>query len=153
MRDWQLTLQDPASLILTADPRLSKLDKEGSDIWELSLGDTSSPYLGLKTTYGLKAIGMRIFLGFSNASELVRDPAAFFEQPVLKNFSSNYARMTFKPFADLSASTEFWIVGSHLVCGRIAITNLGNEYRNINLLLSATLIPTTPGKPCTLMNQ
>jgi len=153
MRDWQLTLQDPVSLILTADPRLSKLDKAGSDIWELSLGDISSPYLGLKTTYGLKAIGMRIFLGFSNASELVRDPAAFFEQPVLKNFSSNYARMTFKPFADLSASTEFWIVGSHLVCGRIAITNLGNEYRNINLLLSATLIPTTPGKPCTLMNQ
>lgn len=117
------------------------------------MGDISNPWLGLHTTYGLMAIGMRIFLGFSNASDLVLDPASYSGQPVLTNFSSSYANLICEPFADLSASTEFWIVGSHLVCGRITLTNQSNEYRNINLLLSATLIPTTPGTPCSLRNQ
>jgi hypothetical protein len=153
MRDWHLTARDPISLLMTLDSRLSTLDKQKNDVWELSIGDISSPCLGLQTTYGLKAISMRIFLGFSNTSDLVLDPALFSKQPVLTNFSSSYANLICEPFADLTASTEFWIVGSHLVCGRITLTNQSNEYHNINVLLSATLIPTSSGKTCSLKNH
>ena len=153
MRDWHLTSRDPISLLMTVDSRLSAFDKLRNDVWELSMGDIDSPWLGLQTTYGLRAIGMRIFLGFSNASDHVLDPASFFRQPVLANFSSSYANLTCEPFADLTASTEFWITGSHLVCGRITLTNQSNEYHNINLRLSATLIPTSPGRSCSLINQ
>jgi len=153
MRDWHLTSRDPISLLMTVDSRLSAFDKLRNDMWELSMGDIDSPWLGLQTTYGLRAIGMRIFLGFSNASDHVLDPASFFRQPVLANFSSSYANLTCEPFADLTASTEFWITGSHLVCGRITLTNQSKEYHNINLRLSATLIPTSPGRSCSLINQ
>jgi hypothetical protein len=77
MRDWSLASGDPLCLTLAADSRLSVPDYLNDHIWELIIGGGEPAALALRTTYGLRAKTMRLFLRFSEGKTSVSDPAAF----------------------------------------------------------------------------
>ncbi len=153
MRDWHLTDQDPLSLVLVPDGHMSELDPQRNDIWELSLGGAPGSFLGMHTTYGLKAINMLVKIGFSGLDGLLFDPGQYFQRPAMLNFSASYCRISCEPVENLTAEVEFWVVGPHLVSGRVTVFNFAKEVRSIKSLVGAALIPLEPGQPFTITQK
>src|SRR5258706_12435381 len=97
MRDWSLAPGDPLSLTLAADSRLSLPDYLNDHIWELALGGGEPPALSLRTTFGLRAKSLRLFLRFTAANKAVSDPASFSLLPPVRRFYPNSIRLAYGP--------------------------------------------------------
>ncbi|NOY99317.1 MAG: hypothetical protein GXP40_08995 [Chloroflexi bacterium] len=141
MRDWSLGFGDPLCLVLAADARLCTPDYANDHIWELTLGGGEPSALSLRTTYGLRARAMRIFLRFSEAGKTLTDPAAFAVAPRVQRFYANFLAIKFSPFKDVEVTAEYWVPDSHSVSGRLTIVNRTTAQRQIRLELCGLLLP------------
>jgi hypothetical protein len=97
MRDWSLGPGDPLYLSLAADSRLSTPDYTNDQIWELDMGAGEPLALTLRTTYGMRARSMRLFLRFTENGNTAQDPAEFPTPPALRRFYPNFLRVDFLP--------------------------------------------------------
>jgi len=141
MRDWHLTQSDPYTLRLAADARLGPTDYADDQIWEMALSGSDPAALTLRTTYGLRARDMRLFFGFAEGEQVVFNPAEFATPPEIRAFFVNYFRLTFCPLPDLAVTAEYWCPDSHIVAGRLSLTNTAAAPRQVRVLLSAILKP------------
>jgi hypothetical protein len=141
MRDWSLTAGDPLYLTLAADARLCASDYLNDHIWELELGGGDPPALALRTTYGLRARSMRIFLRFSEGKAAVTDPAKFVSPPRLRRFYPNFLHLDLVPLENLSVAAEYWIPESHIAATRLTLVNHAPTPRRLALEVCATLAP------------
>jgi hypothetical protein len=141
MRDWSLAPGDPLYLTIAADARLSTPDYFNDHIWELEIGSGEPPALSLRTSYGLRARSMRLFLRFTENGQSLTDPAAFYAPPRLRRFYPNFLALDFAPFENLSVSTEYWIPESHAAGGRVTLTNHSATTRQVRLELTGALAP------------
>jgi len=141
MRDWSLRPGDPLYLTLAADARLSEPDYLNDHIWELEIGSGEPPAISLRTTYGLRARSMRLFLRFTEDGQTITDPGAFVSQPRLRRFYPNFLALDLSPFENLDVTTEYWIPESHAAAGRVTLTNRGTVTRNIQLEVAGSLAP------------
>lgn len=139
MRDWSLGPGDPLMLSLAADSRLSPPDYLNDHIWELELGGGEPAALSLRTTYGLRARAMRMFLRFTENGQSVTDPLAFSSGPRLKRFYPNFLWLEFAPFEDLNTSVEFWVPESTTLAGRLTLANRSTVTRQVRLEVCAAL--------------
>ena len=140
MRDWSLGPGDPLMLTLAADSRLSTPDYLNDHIWELELGGGEPSAVSLRTTYGLRARSMRLFLRFTEGGQSVTDPSAFPDGPRLKRFHPNFLWLEFSPFENLNAAAEFWVPESNAVAGRLTFTNRSTSTRQVRLEVCAALV-------------
>lgn len=141
MRDWNLKAGDPLSLTLAADARLCKPDYVNDHIWELEIGSGEPAALAVRTTYGLRALSMRLFYRFGELGKNVTSPAEFHAAPRLRRFYPNFLLLNFSPFEGLEVSAEYWIPESHVIAGRLTISNRATFARKINLELCGALTP------------
>lgn len=141
MRDWSLAPGDPLSLTLAADARLSIPDYLNDHIWELALSGGEPPALSLRTTFGLRAKSMRLFLRFSEGNKSVSDPSAFASSPRVRRFYPNFISLDYSPLPNIDVSTEYWVPQSNAISGRITVANKSNATRKIRLELCALLTP------------
>jgi hypothetical protein len=141
MRDWSLAPGDPLYLTIAADSRLSTPDYFNDHIWELAFGGGEPPALSLRTTYGLRAKAMRIFLRFSEGKTSVSDPSAFAFPPTIRRFYSNFLVVEYSPLQGIDVSTETWVPGSNVISGRVNIANKTNTARKIRLEVCSLLMP------------
>ena len=141
MRDWNLQAGDPLSLTLAADARLCKPDYVNDQVWELEFGSGEPAALSIHTTYGLRARAMRLFYRFGELGKNITSPAEFHTAPRLRRFYPNFFLLTFSPFEGLEVSAEYWIPESHVIAGRLTISNRINFARKINLELCGALTP------------
>jgi hypothetical protein len=141
MRDWSLGPGDPLYLTLAADARLSAPDYLNDHVWELEIGSGEPRAISLRTTYGLRARAMRLFLRFTEDGKTVTDPAEFLVPPRLRRFYPNFVALDLIPFENLSVTSEYWIPESHAAAGRVSLTNHGTATRNIQLEVAGSLVP------------
>jgi hypothetical protein len=141
MRDWSLAKGDPLCLTLAADSRLSIPDYLNDHIWELVLGGGEPSVLALRTTYGLRAKSMRIFLRYSENGKSVSDPAAFALPPTVRRFYPNFLILDYSPLPNIDVITEHWVPHSNAISGRVTVANKSNANRNIRLEVCALLTP------------
>ena len=143
MRDWSLSLGSPLHLTLAADARLCKPDYVNDHIWEVVIGGTDAERaaVSLHTTYGLRARSMRIFLRFTEGTNIVADPNNFIVKPALKRFYPNFLTLEYVPLENLPVVTHFWVPESHAVAGRVTLTNKSTATRQIKLEVCAVLAP------------
>lgn len=141
MREWSLTQDDPLSLKIAADARLSVPDYGNDQIWELRLTGGEPPALSLQTSYGLRAKGMRVFVGFVWEGQRVLDPERFASPPEVRQFYPNYLKVAFQPFSDLAGGAEYWVQDSYTLAGRVTVRNLASSPKVIRLRLYALLLP------------
>ncbi len=139
MRDWSLAKGDPLCLTLAADSRLSIPDYINDHIWELLLGGGEPPALSLRTTYGLRAKSMRIFLRFSENGKSISDPAAFTLPPTVRRFYPNFLTVEYSPLANIDVVTEYWVPQSNAISGRVTIANKSTANRKIHLEVCSLL--------------
>lgn len=141
MRDWSLAKGDPLSLTLAADSRLSIPDYLNDHIWEIVLGGGEPAALSLRTTYGLRAKSMRLFLRFGENGKSVSDPAAFALPPTVRRFYPSFVILEYSPLPNIDVSTEYWVPQSNAVSGRVTVANKSNATRRIRLEVCAQLSP------------
>jgi hypothetical protein len=141
MRKWNLSPGDPLSLTLAVDFRLCTPDYLNDQIWELEIGAGDPPAFSLCTTYGLRALTMRIFPRFSLGGITITNPASFPLSPRLSLFYPNFLSFYFSPIKGISVEAEYWVPDSHTTAGHFTITNLGSEPVRLQFELCAQLIP------------
>ncbi len=141
MREWSLKGGDPLSLSFAADLRLCHPDYPNDHIWELELGGSEPPALAVRTTYGLRARGMRLFYRFGEGANLISNPAEFQAPPYLRRFYPNFLQLVFVPFDGLEVTADYWIPESHVLAGRISLVNRKPEARKVDLELCGVLTP------------
>ncbi len=141
MRDWSLGPGDPLYLTLAADSRLCVPDYTNDHIWELGVGGGEPPAISLRTTYGLRARSMRLFLRFTEGGQTVSDPAAFPGAPRLRRFYPNFLRLDFSPFENLEVSAEYWIPESNAAAGQLTFVNRSTATRQVRFEVCGVLAP------------
>ena len=141
MRDWSLAKGDPLCLILAADARLSIPDYLNDHVWELVLGGGEPAALALRTTYGLRAKSMRVFLRFSENGKSVSDPSAFTLPPTVRRFYPNFLILEYTPLPNIDVVIEYWVPQSNAVSGRVTVANRSNANRKVRLEVCALLTP------------
>jgi hypothetical protein len=139
MRDWSLAPGDPLYLTLAADSRLSIPDYLNDHIWELVFGGGEPAALSLRTTYGLRAKSMRIFLRFSEGRMSVSDPSAYALPPTVRRFYPNFLILDYSPLQGIDVATEYWVPQSNAVCGRVTVANKTNATRKIRMEVCSVL--------------
>ena len=141
MRDWSLAKGDPLSLTLAADSRLSIPDYLNDHTWELILGGGEPAAISLRTTYGLRAKSMRIFLRFSENGKSISDPSTFALPATVRRFYPNFTVVEYSPLPNIDVVTEYWVPQSNAICGRVTVANKSNAVRRIRLEVCALLAP------------
>jgi len=141
MRDWSLAKGDPLCLALAADSRLSIPDYLNDHIWELVLGGGEPVALSLRTTYGLRARSMRLFLRFGENGKSISDPSAFTLPPTVRRFYPNFLILEYSPLPNIDVATEYWVPQSNAISGRVTVANKSNATRRIRLEVCAILTP------------
>ncbi len=145
MREWSLSVDDALSLRIAADARFTIPDYGDDQIWELNLGSGEPAAVSIDTTYGLRALSMRLFPGFAWRGSSRLDPADFSTPPVTRQFLPNYIRLEFSPFPDLKVGAEYWVPSSKILTGRFTLQNLGREASQVRLRLHAVFRPIEDG--------
>jgi hypothetical protein len=141
MRDWSLAQGDPLSITLAADSRLSIPDYLNDHTWELMLGGGEPAALSLRTTYGLRAKSMRMFMRFIENGKSISDPAAFALPPTVRRFYPNFLIVEYAPLLNIDVVTEYWVPQSNAVNARVTVANKSNSNRRIRLEVCAMLSP------------
>jgi hypothetical protein len=149
MRKWNLEFNDPYTLIIAADARLTNTDYADDQIWRLNMQGGEPRALAFETTYGLRARMMRIFPEFRASERAVTDPSQFRSAPVIQAFFANYLSISCQPLSGLAAHLEYWVPESSMAAGRISLANESTEQLEARLLLYAQLKPDTDGSVMT----
>jgi hypothetical protein len=141
MRDWSLRAGDPLALILASDARLSTPDYLNDHIWELDLGGGEPAALSLRTTYGLRARAMRMFLRFILGGRAITNPAGFADPPRVTRAYPNFLSVDFSPLPGVEVTAEYWVPSSQVVAGRIVIANRAVVPHPLKMELCGQLVP------------
>lgn len=141
MRDWALKAGDPLSLTLAADARQGAPDYVNDHIWELDLAAGEPAALSLRTTYGLRARAMRLFLRFIEGGKALSDPAAFATQPRVTRVYPNFITVEFSPLPGVDVTAEYYVPSSQVITGRLVIANHAVIPHPLKLELCGQLVP------------
>lgn len=128
-------------IILAADARFGPTDYVDDQIWELQVSTGDPPGLSIQTTYGLRARGMSLFLGFVRAGTSLTDPRAFDVPPQLEAVLPNYARVALAPWPEVHVVSEYWVPDSHVLAGRLQLVNTSDQVQLFGFRLHALLRP------------
>jgi Mannosylglycerate hydrolase MGH1-like glycoside hydrolase domain len=146
MSDWILKEGDPISLKLVADARMCTLDFLDDQIWELNLGEGDPPAISAWTTYGLRALGMRIFIRFREGTTVISAPESFWRPITVRKIFPNYLLLAYSPLPGIDAIGEYWVPQNKVLAGRIELSNSGVTPRSIQVELISILHPVEGGE-------
>lgn len=141
------------SLELACDARLQHPDYVDDHIWEIRVGGGEPPAISAATTYGLRARQMRLFPRFCRDGRWLSDPSEFAEDVHVQRCFPNYAAVLCTPYPSIDVELEFWVPESHLLCGRIHLTNHTTQEQSIDLELAAQLILAGKGEAIAIWEQ
>ena len=150
MHTWNFTPEHSISLTLAADARMGPTDFTNDQIWELKLGGSEPPAVSLETTFGLRARLCRIFPRFIYSGKVVNDPSQFSHPIIIHRYFPNYLELSFKPFSCINVKLDYWVPGSHVIAGRIKISNTTHEKCAVQLEWAEILLPSTDGSRMTV---
>lgn len=135
----------PGRFTLAADARFSQPDYANDICWELSCRKGDPAPFSLNTTFGLRALSMRMFPRLVSA-ELGTPHGA---QPDLNlrilRCYSNYLRLACEPLEGVELRADFWVPSSHVITGRIRIARRGARRQRLRFDWAAILAPMNQG--------
>jgi hypothetical protein len=141
MRTWALGFNDPGAYTLAADARCGPTNYTDDHIWDVRLRGGEPAALDIRTSFGLRAQGFRIFHRFVEGDTTLTDPQNFFEPVKVKRFYPNFLEVSFSPFTGIETSLEYWVRDSQTLSGRLKITNTRLSDREIRAEVIALLAP------------
>jgi hypothetical protein len=142
--------QDALKIIrtLAADFRSNEIALINDHVWELNeQGDP--PALAMRTSFGLRCNGMRLFPQFILQGSARSDPATFTQPVTITERHANYLQLDFCPFTQFNVQLEYWVPASQVLAGRIKVTNTSDAAINLTVAWAVILNPLDQGEPMT----
>jgi len=140
-----LPLDGPTLLRIAADALSGATDYADDQIWEVEPGGEPAA-LAMATSYGRRAVAMRIYPSFGLGGPVVADPEAFSRAATLEAILPSYLSLRFSPLAGLEVRSEIRVQDSHTLAGRVTLTNTTDHFRPVRLGLHSQLIPAPGGQ-------
>ena len=143
----EINLSSGASLPLTiaADARVTTTNYVDDQIWELTQNSGEPQAIALQTTYGLRATKMRLFPRFSEGHESITEPESFPRPLIIRRLFPNFIEISYAPYDSIEVSSDYWVLASNAVSGRIRITNQSPHNKQIRFEWIALLQPSEGG--------
>jgi hypothetical protein len=139
--------QDALNIIrtLAADHHSAEIDLSNNHVWELNEhGDP--PAIAMRTSFGLRCNGMRIFPQFNLQGGTRIDPATFDAPVIIVERHGDYLQLECSPFSQLNVQLEYWVPASQVLAGRFRVTNTSNAAINLTVAWAVILNPIDPGE-------
>jgi len=140
-----LPLDGPTLLRIAADALSGPTDYADDHIWEVVAGGEPAG-LAVSTSYGRRAVAMRIYPSFGLGGPVVADPASFARAATLEAILPSSLSLHFSPLTGLEARSEVRVHDSHTLAGRVTVTNTTDRFRPVRLGLHGHLIPAAGGQ-------
>lgn len=109
--------------ILAADLRCGEVTPDNDQIWELTTTRGEPPAVALQTTYGMRALGMRVFPRFLQNKIPISDPRAFFSRPLVEFSAPSLVSLNYKPISAIDINQKVSVPNSQTLVGQITLTN------------------------------
>lgn len=138
-------IDGPVVLRIAADALRGPTDYADDHIWEISSGDEPAA-LSMATTFGRRAVGLRIFPSFGMGGPLAVDPRVFATPASLDAILPSYLRLRFSPLAGLEVTAEYRVQDSQTLAGRLTLVNTTDHFRPVRFGLHAQLRPLPGGQ-------
>lgn len=129
-----------------ADARSTHTNYTNDHIWKLQYRHVEPPALTVQTTYGLRALSFCVFPRFVEGENVITDPADFDPTHLIHNFGPDFAFLTYGPLPGIMVEAFYWVPGSHVIGGRMTITNKKLKKRALRFELAAVLSPDEKGR-------
>lgn len=127
MQTWPSGTAGPWQGILAADMRVPfPADPgwlEGDLSWEMRLGGGEPSAIHVSSTLGLRAVNASFFPVFHRLGKTRLNPAEFHSPPALDRIYPSWFSLRCEPFEGVQAILSYRAAGSHLLLGRIALSN------------------------------
>jgi hypothetical protein len=137
---------------LAADQRFGELDLTNDQVWELDTsGDPAA--VAMRTSFGLRCSGLRIYPQFTLQGITLTDPHTFAAPVSLLKRRSNYLLLEFDPFTLLNVQLELWVPASQVLCCRFKLTNHNTAAMNFAVTWSVVLDPLDHGEHMSAMQM
>jgi hypothetical protein len=133
LRQWTLKPNQPLSLQIAADARLSPTDYVDDQSWELVLGAVDQPALSLQTRYGGRAGLASIVPMWTLDRRTIYEFQAYARAPMITGFAPGYLRAEASLTPDVHVQLEYWVMESHAVGGRFTLANGGTTPVSVQL--------------------
>ncbi len=130
---------------LAADQRFGELDLTDDQVWELVTNNDPAA-VTMRTSFGLRCGGLRIYPQFTLQGITLTDPHTFANPVNLLKRRCNYVLLEFAPFTQLNVQLELWVPSSQVLCGRFKLTNCGATAINFAVNWSVVLDPLDQGE-------
>ncbi len=141
MLNGPLFAKEPCPLTIASDYRFGEFHPEIDAVWTQNLRPGEP--LWLRTSLGLQAQSLRIFPSFILQNQSFTFLESFFSSPRIDLLLTNYMRISFGLQPGLAVSLENWAAASNRLLGRIELSNENNDRCELEVNLSADLVPQT----------
>lgn len=133
LRPWTLRANQPLSLQIAADARLSPTNYVDDQSWELVLGEVDQPALSFQTRYGGRAGLVSLVPMWTLDGRAVYEFQAYARAPMITGFAPGYLRAEASLTPDLHVQAEYWVMESQAVGGRFTLANSGSAPARVQL--------------------
>lgn len=140
LRRWEIDPQQPISLVLAADVRLSRTNYLDDQVWELSIGALESPALSLQTKYGGRAGLVSLVPMWQIDNQVIYQSQAYSTPPLITQFAPNYIQAQGKILPEIDLQAHYWAMESQAIGGMFIVTNSGKEPIQLRLDLFGHVI-------------
>jgi len=147
MKKWNLGIEDPGAFTIAADVRGGGTNYTNDHIWDVRLPGGEPLALDIRTSFGLRARGFRIFPRFVEGDTALTDPREFAKPAQVQRIYPNFLEVSFSPFTGIDIRYEYWVPKSQILSGRMRVTNRRLTDRKIRVEIIALLAPTGGGEP------
>lgn len=135
----------PGLFTLAADVRFSQPDYANDICWELSSRKGEASPFSLNTTFGLRALSMRMFPRLIRAEMGPNHtPKPDLDLRILRCYA-NFLQLSCQPLAGITLAAEFFVPSSHVICGKISLSNHNPSCQQIRFDWAALLTPMNKG--------
>lgn len=111
------------TLTIAADARLCRTNYADDQVWELRLGETGQPAMGLFTKYGGRVELASLLPTFSFDGRTVAETQTFVSPPVIAAFAPNYVLVEGELTGGLRLEAEYWVMESNACGARFTLFN------------------------------
>jgi len=133
--------------ILAADFRRGEIDPHNDHVWELDTSFGQPPAVALRSTYGLRAYGVRIYPRFLLNGIAYTDPHTFHIKPLLQFSAPDFASLQYSPFQSINVQQRLWVPDSNILSGETTLINTGNVLMQFTMEWIVQLNPLPAGSP------
>lgn len=137
----------PKSFILAQDGTFSPFQPQSDQVWELVLEDAGEFPFCLQTTYGLRAVSMRLFPIIIIENKRYYRQSQYHHPPTITHYAPDFLQISCSPISYLNMEMEIFVPQTDLLVGCIKMTNNNEKQQDLTLELAAPLVPMGEGIP------